>query len=62
MTSEMSQPRTLKTSSTKNLIIDSIMDYIGIDDLGFLLGTDRYGICHEIIYQTGIALSIAMNS
>ena len=57
----MSQPCTLKTSSTEDLIIDRIVDYLCIYCVALTLGADGDGICHEIVYQAGISLSEAMN-
>ena len=55
----MSQPCTLKTSSTEDLIIDSIVDYLCIYCVALTLRTDGDGICHEIVDQSWITLSEA---
>lgn len=58
----MALKRTLKTSSIKPLIIDSSTDDLCINDFFILLGT--YGQCigHEIVDETGIALSKTVGS
>ena len=58
----MSQPCTLKTSSSEHLVFYRVMDYISIYDFALSLRAYRYGICHEIIDKAGIALSVTVSS
>ena len=57
----MSQPCTLKTSSSEHLVFYSVMDYISIYDFALSLRAYRYGICHEVIDKSGIALRVTVS-
>ncbi|MDO4339883.1 MAG: hypothetical protein Q4C91_17605 [Eubacteriales bacterium] len=44
------------------LIIDCSKDDLIINDLAFLLGADRQGVCHEVIDEAWIATGVSVDS